>query len=52
LLADCARASTTYVDGVLTLRIPYRVRWSDTEHEALGFPGPDAEIQHFEHSGQ
>ena len=23
---------------------PYRVRWSDTGHEALVFPGPDAYI--------
>lgn len=27
---------------------PYRVRWS-SGGEALVFPGPDAEIQHFEH---
>lgn len=27
---------------------PYRVRWSSGT-EALVFPGPDAEIQHFEH---
>ena len=26
---------------------PYRVRWSDTGHEALVFPGPDAYVQHF-----
>ncbi len=26
---------------------PYVVRWSDTGHEALVFPGPDAEIHHF-----
>ncbi len=26
---------------------PYVVRWSDTGHEALVFPGPDAEVQHF-----
>ena len=25
---------------------PYVVRWSDTGHEALVFPGPDAEVQH------
>ena len=25
---------------------PYRVRWSDTGHEALFFPGPDAYIDH------
>jgi hypothetical protein len=26
---------------------PYVVRWSDTGHEALVYPGPDAEVQHF-----
>jgi hypothetical protein len=25
---------------------PFRVRWSDTGHEVLLFPGPDASIQH------
>ena len=30
---------------------PYVVRWSDTGHQTLVFPGPDAEVQHFEHSG-
>ena len=30
---------------------PYVVRWSDTGHETLVFPGPDAEVQHFEHPG-
>ena len=29
---------------------PYRVRWEDG-HEGLFFPGPDATIQHFSHSG-
>ena len=28
---------------------PYLVRWSDSGHEALVFPGPDAYIRHFEH---
>lgn len=23
---------------------PYTVRWADTDHEAIVFPGPDAEI--------
>jgi hypothetical protein len=23
---------------------PYRVRWTDTDHEGLVFPGPDAEV--------
>jgi hypothetical protein len=27
---------------------PYLVRWSDTGHETLVFPGADAEVQHFE----
>ena len=25
---------------------PYLVRWSDTDHETLFFPGPDATVQH------
>lgn len=29
---------------------PYLVRWSDSGHEALVFPGPDAEIHHFDHA--
>lgn len=29
---------------------PYLVRWSDTGHEGLVFPGPEARVQHFEHS--
>lgn len=27
---------------------PYVVRWEDTGHETLVFPGPDAEVQHFQ----
>jgi hypothetical protein len=30
---------------------PYVVRWSDDGHETLFFPGADAHVQHFEHSG-
>ena len=31
---------------------PYRVRWSDTGHESLFFPGPDASVDHTgEHGG-
>ena len=26
---------------------PYLVRWSDTGHLSLFYPGPDAEVQHF-----
>lgn len=29
---------------------PYVVRWSDTGHESLIFPGPDAYVQNFEHA--
>lgn len=27
---------------------PYVVRWADSGHEALFFPGSDAAVQHFE----
>ena len=26
---------------------PFVVRWSDTDHESLVFPGPDAYVEHF-----
>ena len=29
---------------------PYLVRWGDTGHESLFFPGSDARVQHFEHA--
>ena len=28
---------------------PYVVRWSDTGHEALVFPGPDAHVHRIKH---
>ncbi|MGC4112067.1 MAG: DUF1918 domain-containing protein [Nocardioides sp.] len=31
---------------------PYLVRWSDSGHEALVFPGPDATVQHFQPPGR
>jgi hypothetical protein len=31
---------------------PYLVRWSDTGHEGLFFPGPDAYVEHFEHDSE
>ncbi|MFJ5708243.1 DUF1918 domain-containing protein [Streptomyces sp. NPDC093105] len=31
---------------------PYDVRWSDTGRVTLVFPGPDAHVQHFPHSGR
>ncbi len=27
---------------------PYLVRWDDSGHESLFFPGPDATVEHFE----
>jgi hypothetical protein len=27
---------------------PYLVRWDDSDHRVLFFPGPDAVIEHFE----
>lgn len=29
---------------------PFTVRWGDTGHESLFFPGTDATVQHFEHA--
>jgi len=29
---------------------PFVVRWGDSGHETLFFPGPDAVVQHFEHA--
>lgn len=28
---------------------PFTVRWEDSGHEALYFPGSDAQVQHFSH---
>jgi hypothetical protein len=28
---------------------PYLVRWSDTGHVGLLYPGPDAEVHHHDH---
>ena len=30
---------------------PYTVRWEDTGHESLVYPGPDATIQHLHGCG-
>lgn len=27
---------------------PYKVRWDDTGHETLFFPGPDATVEHLQ----
>ena len=29
---------------------PYEVRWGDSGHTSLFFPGSDASVQHFEHA--
>ena len=29
---------------------PFLVRWGDSGHESLFFPGSDASVQHFEHA--
>lgn len=29
---------------------PYLIRWSDSGHETLFFPGADAHVEHYEHS--
>ncbi|MFF3744292.1 DUF1918 domain-containing protein [Streptomyces kronopolitis] len=29
---------------------PYDVRWSDTDHVSVVFPGPDAHIRHLDHA--
>jgi hypothetical protein len=29
---------------------PYVVRWEDSDHDSLFFPGPDAVVEHFEHT--
>jgi hypothetical protein len=33
-------------------RPPYLVRWSDSGHETLFFPGPDALVEHYDHGGE
>lgn len=55
LIVHGKRVGQTIRDGeILEVRRadgapPYLVRWSDTGREALVFPGPDAEVHHFEH---
>jgi Domain of unknown function (DUF1918) len=31
---------------------PYLVRWGDSGHSTLFFPGPDATVEHFEHTSR
>ena len=43
---DCEVIEVRGSDG----QSPYLVRWGDTGHESLLFPGSDAIVQHFEHA--
>ena len=43
---DCEVLEVRGVDG----GPPYVVRWGDTGHEAILYPGTDAMVQHFEHA--
>ncbi len=43
---DCEVLAVRGTDG----GSPYLVRWGDTGHESLFFPGSDATVQHFEHT--
>jgi hypothetical protein len=42
---DCEVVEVRGPDG----EPPYMVRWADSDHETLYFPGPDASVQHREH---
>ncbi len=43
---DCEILEVRGSDG----QPPYVVRWGDSGHEGLFFPGPDATVRHYEHS--
>ncbi|HVT76969.1 MAG TPA: DUF1918 domain-containing protein [Acidimicrobiales bacterium] len=43
---DCEVLEVHGPDG----HAPFLVRWGDTGHESLFFPGSDATVQHFEHA--
>lgn len=43
---DCEVIEVHGVDG----GPPYVVRWGDTGHETLFFPGPDASVKVYEHT--
>ena len=42
---DCEVLEARGPDGTA----PFLVRWGDSGHEALFFPGSDASVQHYEH---
>lgn len=43
---DCEVLEVRGADGAP----PYVVRWGDDGHETLFFPGPDADVEHVEHT--
>ena len=43
---DCEILEVRGPDG----QPPYVVRWGDSGHEGLYFPGPDAMVRHYEHT--
>ena len=43
---DCEVLDVRGVDGAP----PYLVRWEDSDHEALFFPGSDAVVEHYDHT--
>lgn len=43
---DCEVLEVRGLDG----QPPYVVRWGDSGHESLFFPGPDVSVQQFEHA--
>ncbi len=45
---DCEVLEARGPDGTA----PYLVRWEDTGHEALLYPGPDATVHHFDHAAK
>ena len=45
---DCEVIAVRGPDG----EPPYLVRWEDSDHESLFFPGPDASVHHFENAAR
>ncbi len=45
---DCQVVGVRRDDG----EPPYIVRWEDSDHETLFFPGPDATIEHYQHKSE
>ena len=43
---DCVILDVRGKDGAP----PYLVRWEDSDHETLFFPGSDAVVTHYEHA--